>query len=423
MSEAPPQALTTSRPRRRLWVLSELYHPEETSTGYVVTKIAEGLAADFDVRVLCSQPTYASRGIRAPDIEVHNGVTIRRCPSTTLDRTVRAYRLLNMLTISASLWLVAVASVRRDDRLLVVTNPPLLPFVAATVAWLRRASLLLLVHDVYPDVLTASGLISRTGFLARRLRRLSQWLYGSALRIIVLGRDMKRLVETAMGVPGDRIDIIPNWADAETIHPTKRTENALLAELGLTDKFVVQHTGNMGYTHGLECLVGAIEKLRSEEDVFFLFIGTGVKRAWLEAKVRELELPNVSVLHRPRSDQLNILNACDVAIITFVTGMAGVSVPSRMYNILAAGKAIIAVVDDNSELAVVVRDERLGWVVPPGEANGIVQAVLAARRQPDVLLDMGRRARAVGEGYSLSRTIEAYRRLLVGLESSGMMKG
>jgi len=54
VSEAPPQALTTSRPRRRLWVLSELYHPEETSTGYVVTKIAEGLAADFDVRVLCS---------------------------------------------------------------------------------------------------------------------------------------------------------------------------------------------------------------------------------------------------------------------------------------------------------------------------------------------------------------------------------
>jgi glycosyltransferase involved in cell wall biosynthesis len=409
------------RPRRRLWVLSELYYPEETSTGYVVTRIAEGLAADFDVRVLCSQPTYASRGIRAPDTEVRNGVTIRRCPSTTLDRTVRVYRLLNMLTISVSQWVVAVASVRRDDLVLVVTSPPLLPFVVATVARLRRASLFLLVHDVYPDALTASGLISRTGFLAKRLRRLSQWLYGSALRIIVLGRDMKCLVETVMRVPGDRIAIIPNWADAETIRPTKRAENALLAQLGLTDKFVVQYTGNMGYTHGLECLVGAMEKLRTDEDVFFLFIGAGVKKAWLHAKVREFDLPNVSVLHRSRSDQPNILNACDVAIITFVAGMAGVSVPSRMYNIFAAGKPVIAVADDESELAVVVRDERLGWVVPPGDADGIVQAVLAARRQPDVLLDMGRRARAVAERYSLSSVIEAYRRLLVGLESSGMM--
>jgi glycosyltransferase involved in cell wall biosynthesis len=98
--------------------------------------------------------------------------------------------------------------------------------------------------------------------------------------------------------------------------------------------------------------------------------------------------------------------------------MAGVSVPSRMYNILAAGKAIIAVADHDSELAVMVRDERLGWVVPPGETNGIVQAVLAARRQPEVLLDIGRRARAVGERYSLSSVIDAYRRLLAGLESS-----
>ena len=422
MREAPPQA--SSAQPRRLWVLSELYYPEETSTGYLLTRIAEGLATDFDVRVLCSQPTYASRGLRALGTEVRNGVRIRRCPSTTLDRTVRVHRLLNVLTIIASLWAFAIVSVRRGDYLLVVTNPPLLPFVAATVAWLRGASLLLLVHDVYPDVLTASGLLPRTGFLARRLRWLSQRLYRSARRTIVLGRDMKRLVETAMGVSGDSIAIIPNWADTEAIHPTKRAENALLVELGLIDKFVVQYAGNMGYTHGLECLAGAMEKLRSDEDVFFLFIGSGTKKPWLEAKVRELELPNARVLgNRPRGDQLNFLNACDITIITFVAGMAGVSVPSRMYNILAAGKAIIAVADQDSELAVMVRDERLGWVVPPGETNSIVQAVQAARRQPEVLLDMGRRARAVAERYSLSSVIEAYRRLLAGLESSGMMKG
>ena len=421
MREVPPRALASQR--RRLWVLSELYHPEETSTGYLVTRIVEGLATDFDVRVLCSRPTYASRGLSAPGTEVRNGVRIRRCPSTTLDRTVRVYRLLNVLTITASLWAVAVASVRRGDYLLVVTNPPLLPFVAVTVTRLRGASLLLLVHDVYPDVLTASGLMARTGFLARRSRRLSQWLYRSARRTIVLGQDMKRLVETVMGVSGDSIAIIPNWADADAIQPTKRTENALLVELGLIDKFVVQYAGNMGYTHGLECLVHAMEKLRSDEDVFFLFIGSGVKKAWLEAKVRELELPNAHILgNRPRSDQPNFLNACDIAIITFVAGMAGVSVPSRMYNILAAGKAIIAVADDDSELAGVVRHERLGWVVPPGEANGIVQAVLAARRQQELLRDMGRRARAVAERYTLSSVIEAYRRLLAGLESSGLME-
>jgi glycosyltransferase involved in cell wall biosynthesis len=235
---------------------------------------------------------------------------------------------------------------------------------------------------------------------------------------------MKRLVETAMDVAGDRVAIIPNWADADMVHPTNRDDNPLLAELGVIDKFVVQYAGNMGFTHGLECLVDAIEKLRSDDDVFFLFIGSGVKKPWLEAKVRELGLSNVRILaNRPRGDQPVFLNACDVAVITFKRGMAGVSVPSRMYNILAAGKPIVAVADENSELATLVRDERLGWVVPPGDPNAIVQAVLAARRQPQVLLEIGRRARAVAERYSASRAIEGYRRVLAGLVSSGKMEG
>jgi glycosyltransferase involved in cell wall biosynthesis len=319
------------------------------------------------------------------------------------------------------LWAFAIVGVRRGDCLLAVTNPPLLPFVAATVARLRRAALLLLVHDVYPDVLAVSGLIDRTGVFARSLGRLSRWLFRSARRTIVLGRDMKRRVEMAMGLSSASVTIIPNWADADTVHPASRADNALLAELGLIDKFVVQYAGNMGYTHGLECLVDAMEKLRTE-DVFFLFIGSGVKKAWLETTVRQRALPGRVLGNRPRSDQPNFLNACDISIITFMPGMAGVSVPSRMYNILAAGKAIIAVADDDSELAMVIREDRLGWVVPPADADGIVQAVLAARQQPDVLMEMGRRARAVAERYSLSSVVEAYRGLLAGLVSSGPVR-
>src|SRR5688572_19807882 len=71
--------------RGRLWVVSELYYPEETSTGYYLTRIAEGLVDDFDVRVLCGQPTYSARGTIAPSHEVHKGVEIFRVTGTTLD--------------------------------------------------------------------------------------------------------------------------------------------------------------------------------------------------------------------------------------------------------------------------------------------------------------------------------------------------
>jgi glycosyltransferase involved in cell wall biosynthesis len=407
--------LSIAAPRRRLWVLSELYYPEETSTGYLLTEIAEGLADDFDVRVLCSQPTYASRGLRAARVEVRHGVAVRRCISTTLDRSVGIFRIFNVLTLTASLLLAAVLRVRRCDCLLVVTNPPTLPFVAAIVARLRAAALLVLVHDVYPDVMIASRMISRDGVAARLLRWLSRRLYRTARRVIVLGRDMRRLVEGSMGVPASRIALIENWAHADVIHPTNRLENELLMELEILDRFVVQYAGNMGHTHDLECLALAIEKLRSDSEIHFLFVGSGAKKKWLETKVRELMLKNVTIVgSRPRSDQLNFLNACDIAITTFVSGMAGVSVPSRMYDIFAAGKPIIAVAADDSELATIVREERLGWVIGPGDVDAIVQAVIAARRQPGLLADMGRRARVVAERSSRAKALAAYRELVTG---------
>lgn len=87
---------------RKLWVISELYYPEETSTGYFVTKIAEGLAERYPVDVLCSQPTYSARGIRAPRREQHNGVNIQRCLATTFSKDFLLFRIINLATISTT---------------------------------------------------------------------------------------------------------------------------------------------------------------------------------------------------------------------------------------------------------------------------------------------------------------------------------
>src|SRR6187551_2601474 len=92
----------------RLWVVSELYYPEETSTGYYLTRIAEGLAEHRDVKVLCGQPTYSARGTVAPRHEIHKGVEIFRASGTTLDKNVIPFRLLNMVTLGMSIFLKAL---------------------------------------------------------------------------------------------------------------------------------------------------------------------------------------------------------------------------------------------------------------------------------------------------------------------------
>jgi glycosyltransferase involved in cell wall biosynthesis len=196
--------------------------------------------------------------------------------------------------------------------------------------------------------------------------------------------------------------------------PLRKEDTRLIRDLGLAKKFVVQYSGNIGRTHGLESLIDAALLLRDQPDIHFLFIGSGAKKPWLEKTVNELGLVSVTVLPlQPRDELCQSLNACDVAVISFVPGMAGVSVPSRMYNILAAGKPIIAVADEESELALVVREEGIGWVVPPNQPAKIREAALQARNDPETLRHMGRKARAVAEQkYSKSAVMEAYRALM-----------
>lgn len=396
-----------------MWILSELYHPEETSTGWIMTGIAEGLATRFEVKVLCSQPTYAARGTRAPTVEVRGGVEIRRCASSTLDKNRLALRALNVLSLSASIFYQALRRFRRRDLVLVVTNPPALPFLAAVAGWARGAPCVLLIHDVYPEALVAAGLLRRGGWGERLISRATRLLYRRMARVITLGRDMSALVAEKCPGVADRIVTITNWADSEMVHPRSRSGNGMLRELGLTEQFVLQWAGNMGRTHALEEVVAAAERCR-DSGVHFLFAGAGAKKPWLEAEVARRRLPNVTIVpNQPRASSEVFLNACDVALLAVVPGMAGVSVPSRMYNILASGKPMIAMADPSSEVARVIEEEGVGWVVPIGDVEGLVAAIRDARSDPSALAAMGRNARRAAERtYSLASVMAQYVRLV-----------
>lgn len=272
------------------------------------------------------------------------------------------------------------------------------------------------MHDVYPEVLAIAGICSRKSFLYRVADRLSSKLFQKMERVVVLGRDMARLAE-GKGVDPKRIDIITNWADLDEIYPVPEGQNPIIHKYGLNEKLTVQYCGNMGRTHGIECLVAAAEALGQESDICFMMVGSGARFKWVEDTVQERGLENTRVLPRCDRKDLNYyLNACDIGVISFMPGMAGISVPSRMYNIMAAGKPILAIADQDSELAMVVREEEIGWVVNSGDTDGIIAAIKEARGNPVELNAMGKRARKVAETkYSLERVIEQYRTLFESL--------
>lgn len=393
-----------------LWILTEVYYPEEISTGYYLTSIAEGLSSKYNVRVLTGQPKHMARGIKAPKREMRNGVEILRTSATTLDKNIMLFRLVNMMTIGVAMFFRSIRHFKKGDRVLVVTAPPSLPVTTAFAALVRGASYTILVQDSYPEILIAVGAARKDSFFVKLVNFVNRAVYKHAAKIIVMGRDMQELFQQKSAGLDIPIVTIPNWADLESIRPATKESNPLLRKLGLSDKFVLLYAGNIGHPTDVESIIDAAEQLLDRPEIHFLFIGAGVKKKWVEQQVHERSLTNVTVLdYMPRSEQSIFLNACDVGLIALIKGMWGTAMPSRTYNIMAAAKPILAVAESGSELARVIDEEKIGWYVPPSSPGELTKAILQMYEQRSGLARMGMQGRLAAEKkYSLKKAIEDY---------------
>ncbi len=406
--------MSEPHPQTTLWILTEVYYPEEISTGYYLTEIAEGLAKEHSVKVITGQPKHMSRGLKAEKHEIRNGVEIFRCRGTTLDKNVFIFRLVNMLTIGVSVFVRSLRHFRKGDRVMVVTAPPSLPVTTAIACLLKGSSYTICVQDSYPEILIAVGAAKPDSLFVNVVNHINRWVYKHASKIIVMGRDMNELFAAKTKGLDIPIITIPNWADLDTIHPTPRNENSLLRELGIEDKFVLLYAGNIGHPTDVETIIAAAEKLLDRDEFHFVFIGAGVKKPKIEKTAAGKALRNVTILdYRPRSEQIVFLNACDVGLVALIEGMWGTAMPSRTYNIMAAGRPILALTDQGSELARVIDEEGIGIYLTPGDPERLVEAIIEMYGRRDELAAMGIRARKAAElKYSTAKAVEDYAKAL-----------
>ncbi|MBX3292593.1 MAG: glycosyltransferase family 4 protein [Acidobacteria bacterium] len=410
MSASNDPAVFSAPPR--MWLVSEVYYPEEISTGYYLTAIAEGIAADHPVSVLTGQPKHMARGVKAPKRETRNQVEIYRVWCTTFDKNFLVLRLINMFTVGVSMFVRSLFLFQKGDRILVCTAPPSLPFTTTAAALIKGSAVTVLVQDSYPEILEAVGTIKKGSLISRCIDMVNRWVFKYAAGIIVMGRDMQRSFEKKAEGLDPRIFYIPNWADLDEIEPRLRSQNELLADLGLNDKFVLLYAGNIGHPTDVETIIGAASRLRTlRPEIHFLFIGAGAKADWLKRTVENDSLSNVTILdYRPRSEQIIFLNACDIGLVALIRGMVGTAMPSRTYNLMAAGKPILALTEAGSELSMVIEENGIGWHTEPGDANALTKLILETLEDRKLLNVMGSNAReAALEKYSKESAVLAYK--------------
>jgi colanic acid biosynthesis glycosyl transferase WcaI len=231
---------------------------------------------------------------------------------------------------------------------------------------------------------------------------------------VTVGEGMAERV-ARRSVSRDRIACIPNWCDEMRLAGADTAAQDLRTRWGLQGNFVLGYCGNLGRAHEFETLLGAAERLRSREDIVFLFVGGGHLTPKLQAEVARRGLGSAFrfVPYQPCERLAATLSAADAHWVSLRPEMEGLIVPSKFYSAAAAGRPIIAAVDLRGELAELVRRHDCGLVAPPGDAAAFAAAVLALRDDPMRRERQGRNARAMIESeFPRSRALEAWTRRL-----------
>ncbi|TWU01808.1 glycosyltransferase family 4 protein [Neorhodopirellula pilleata] len=365
-------------------------------------------AAGHDVHVVCGQPNSPRVGAEfvAQGQQEHHGVTIHRLGHSQFKKRFPAGRLLNLLSFTRATKRYLQRSRLKADVYVCETDPFLLPPVVANHAKLRGGRFIAYLQDIYPDVAEAIGK-AQPGLVTRLIRTRLQSAYQLADQIIVLGSCMKdRLTAAPWSLDPDRICIIPNWADCEKIKPIDHRDNTLRRDWGVEERFVVMHSGNMGLTQRLDVLIKATADPAWPDHAILLLIGDGAAKEHLQQLAANGNVHDSSNLlsqenssnksladessrmskvrflsYQPREKLAESLSAADLHVVSMHENITGCLCPSKLYGILAAGRPVLAISPESTDLARTTRHYQVGEVCRPGDAAAIAHQVATFAKQ------------------------------------------
>ncbi len=359
----------------RLIFVNRFYWPETPATGQLLADLAEFMARQgYAVEVICSHPG----GTTLPASEVRHGVSIHRVRSTRSANSSLRHKALDFATFYLRALVRLVALADRKSIIVNLTDPPLLGIGAAVVAGLRGSRLIHWIQDIYPEL--AIELAGQHWL--RVIRPLRDMAWRSAEHCVTLGTEMDACLDAA-AVPGARRTVIENWSPVGVTRMPRADNSPTRKNLGLTGKFVVGYSGNLGRVHDLEPILAIAEKLRDQADITFVFVGGGPQRDALESEARRRSLPNV-VFHstRSREDLGDSLASADVHLVTLRPGCERLVFPSKLYGSAAVGRPILFVGPPGSEVAQLVRQHEMGFAGSRDDIDGLAAAICRLRDDP-----------------------------------------
>ena len=373
--------------------LSPYYFPEQISSSHLSKDLEEAyLGAGFIVDVFCPTPTRGvSKETRKKYKKIkhetfHDGkITVHRFSMFREGKNpvLRALRYI----------LVNLAQYRKGTRakdidvIIAGSTPPTQGVLCGKVKkklskkYKHPVPFVYNLQDIFPDSLVTTGLTKKGSILWKIGRKIENYTYKSADKIIVISESMKRNI-MEKGVSEDKIIVVSNWIDTEAVRPVPKEENRLFEEFGISrDKFTVLYAGNFGKAQGADVILQAAELLKEQEHIQFVIFGGGAGFEAAKATVLEKGLSNVIINGLlPQEKVPEVYSLGDVALITCKKGVGDSGMPSKTWSIMACNTPIIAAFDTESDLSEVLSASEAGLCVEPENAEALADAILNAKQ-------------------------------------------
>jgi len=375
--------------------LCQYFYPEHNSSATLPYDVAKGLAGEgFSVDVICGMAKEYSYAENVPQKETVNGVNIRRIKYLQAKRSKKIGRLINYFSFSLSMML-RLFSLRKYKSIIVYSNPPILPLVAVMANILFGTKIVFVSFDVYPEVALVSDAINKGSVIEKGMCFINKMLFKRVSTVVALTDEMKEfLLEHREGISEENVVTIPNWAHEEA--PAISNQEARKV-LGYSDEdFIVSYLGNMGICQEMNTLLDAIDQLKENENIKFVFAGHGVKTEIVRERTKENE--NVRMYGFLQGEEFeNVLAASSCCVLSLEKYMKGLGAPSKLYSYLQAGKPVIAVTNSNSYMKKLLEEDHIGKQIDTGKSKEFADYIEQMWLNSEKCVEMGTVARRTYE--------------------------
>ncbi|MEH7248026.1 glycosyltransferase family 4 protein [Neobacillus niacini] len=368
--------------KKRIVFVVNYFYPDLASTGQLMTDLCFNLQNDFEITVIAAQPGYAGEKVETKKLfekDSLENIKITRIRLPEVDKTSKFSRMKYIFTYFI-LAILALLKEKDVNVIYTISQPPILGGLIGTIGkFLKRTKHIYNIQDFNPEQAAAVSYTNKQ-FIFNIAKKIDMLNCNYADKVIVVGTDMSKTLQHRFnGKKVPSFAVINNWTNENEIIPLNKTDqnvSTFIKENGLENKFIVMYSGNIGLFYDLENIIKVTENFKEYNDLAFVFIGEGAVKKEMQGFVQQRKIQNVYFLpYQPKDFIKYSLNAADIHLVVNQKGIKGVSVPSKIYGVMAAGKPILGVLEQGSEAEMLIDKSDCGSVVEPQDYKGIIAAI------------------------------------------------